>query len=177
MVKYCLHHAWKENQHLVKNVKFCASASKAYDFLLCVQRKLSGIFCLLRNQTQGQAISGYQRSDTGSRRKCWSHSTQERNRSLIGCAQTRSSFQQEFKKTKFWLKSSDCWVLDTWLYTHLHKLGIHCWASTPGRRHSLMFSGRPEEGFLFWLSKKWPEMLQLLHYWTGALPEEPGNEG
>lgn len=61
-------------------------------FYVC-NKNLSGIFCLLRNQTQGQAIAGYQRSDTGSRRKCWSHSTEERNRSLTGCAQTRSSFQ------------------------------------------------------------------------------------
>lgn len=119
-------------------------------FYAC-KKPLSGIFCLLRNQTQGQAISGYQRSDTGSRRKCWSHSTEERNRSLIGCAQTRSSFQQELMPTKLWLKSSDHWVLGTGLYTHLHRLGILCWASFPGRKHSLKLSGRPEESFLFWL--------------------------
>lgn len=35
--------------------------------------------------------------------------------------------------TKSWLKSSDCWVLGTGLYTYLHKLGIHCWASPPPR--------------------------------------------
>lgn len=96
-------------------------------FYVC-KENLSGIFCLLRSQTQ--AISGYQRSHTGYRRKCWSHSTEERKRSLIGCAQTRSSFQQELMKTKLWLKSSSCWVLDTGLYTYFHKLGIIPWEET-----------------------------------------------
>lgn len=33
-------------------------------------------------------------------------------------------------KTKLWLKSSSCWVLDTGLYTYFHKLGIIPWEET-----------------------------------------------
>lgn len=54
--------------------------------------------------------------------------------------------------TKLWLKSSVCWVLGTGLYTQLHKLGIHCWASSPGSRRS--YALWKTWGFSFGCQKK-----------------------